>query len=1210
MDGPLFTVHVLINKQTNSRALCDEGCSSYALIDSRFAAKHNLPRIPVTPREVVSYEGISSKDITEVAYFQSDIGGMVQRIFAYVVPRIEDYDIILGKPWKHRVGAYIDPDTDRLIIKSRNISLPNEEKQQPYFECKEVSATAYNLLTRGKRKQKITTFAASLADIQKALTVKFPTDPKTKLPIQYHKWLRTFSKEEAGKLPPTRGEGIDHAIQLEQTNEGKEAEAPWGPLYSMSRDELLVLRRTLTDLLDKGFIRVSNSPAAAPVLFVRKPGGGLRFCVDYRALNRITRKDRYPLPLIQETLNTISKAKWFTKLDVSAAFHRIRIKEGDEWKTAFRTRFGLFEWLVTPFGLVGAPSTFQRFINWVLRDHLDEFCSAYVDDVLIYTDGSEADHEAHVKKVLDKMESAGLQLDIDKCEFSVTTTKYLGFIIEAGKGLRMDPQKVAAIKEWQAPTTLKGVQGFLGFANFYRRFISRFSDIAQPLTELTKKEKNGSPFALPPEAKTAFETLKEAFIAAPMLAQWDPDRETQIETDASGYCSGGTLSQKDDEGFFRPVAYYSKKHLPAECNYEIYDKEMLAIIRALENWRSELKSVPSFRILTDHKNLEYFMTTRKLTERQMRWSLALSEFNFSIAYRTGKTNHAADALSRRDQDMPTDNDDRQQLRHHLLLPAARLEEGVLPPTVHAAPVQVVMSTPESLEELWNATVSQDTHYQQAKQSVAKQDKTFPKELGLKLSIGDCSIENNRLCYRGRYWVPNSEALRTRLLQTTHDSCLTGHPGKEGLGAIIRRKYFWPNFYRDVKQFVRNCHSCGAHTVWRDRKKGLLRPLPIPERIWSEISMDYITDLPPTARGNRHILVIVDRLSKGAIFIPCKDLTSETLSRKIIKHYLPHHLLPTAITSDRGDQFVHGVWSHICRILKIEQRLSTAFHPETNGSTERMNQTLEEYLRHFGNYFQDDWDHQLPLAQAAVMTREATSIGTSPFFTSHGYNPEIGNNLMDVEEIPLPRNPAEAAQNVVAKLKAVVEFTQTTMSHAQQIQQDIADKKRDPAPTYHVGDRVWLDLTNIKTDRPKKKIAELHAQYTITEVISGSAYRLKVPLGAHDVFHVSLLRPVASDPLPSQIQTDPQPPPIVIDGEDEYELESILGDRVIRGRGRGGPLKRQFLCKWKGYQDLSWNDAVFCENTSALANFEARTGRTIANEPLILRKGGVMSRVEP
>ena len=253
---------------------------------------------------------------------------------------------------------------DVLRFQDSGLEVYSEPEKNPY-DHRLVSASVYGFLTARKRKLQV--FTASLADINKALAEKKYTDPQTKLPVwvdpQFHK---SFDRKEADKLPVHR-KGIDHAIELERTADGSEQPVPWGPLYNMSRDELLVLRKTLTELLDKEFIRVSNSPAAAPVLFVRKPGGGLRFCCDYRALNKLTRKDRYPLPLIQETLNRISKAKWFTKMDVIAAFHKIRIKEGDEWKTAFRTRFGLFKWLVTPFGLANAPSTFQRYINYIFR---------------------------------------------------------------------------------------------------------------------------------------------------------------------------------------------------------------------------------------------------------------------------------------------------------------------------------------------------------------------------------------------------------------------------------------------------------------------------------------------------------------------------------------------------------------------------------------------------------------------------------------------------------------------------------------------------------------------------------------------------------------------------------------------------------------------------------------------------------------------------
>jgi hypothetical protein len=247
--------------------------------------------------------------------------------------------------------------------------------------------------------------------------------------------------------------------------------------------------------------------------------------------------------------------------------------------------------------------------------------------------------------VLQRLKDAGLQLDIDKCEFEVKSTKYLGFIIEAGKGIRMDPEKVKAIIEWATPQSVKGVRSFLGFANFYRQFIRGFSEIVAPLTDLTKK--TDTTFQWTREADCAFKLLKELFTTAPILTQFDPDRETVLEADSSGWATGGVLSQYDEENLLRPCAYFSRKNSPAECNYEIHDKELLAIIRCLQEWESELSSVPRFKIITDHKNLRYFTTLRRLTERQMRWADILSRFDFTLQYRPGKLGVRPDALSRR-----------------------------------------------------------------------------------------------------------------------------------------------------------------------------------------------------------------------------------------------------------------------------------------------------------------------------------------------------------------------------------------------------------------------------------------------------------------------------------------------------------------------------------------------------------------------------------
>ncbi|XP_044717007.1 integrase core domain-containing protein [Hirsutella rhossiliensis] len=619
---------------------------------------------------------------------------------------------------------------------------------------------------------------------------------------------------------------------------------PRGPLYGMSREELIVLRKTLTELLDKGFIRASSSPASAPVLF----------------------KDRYPLPLIEETLRSLSKPKWLTKLDVIAAFHKIRVEEGDEWKTAFRTRYGLYEWL--------------RYINHTLRDFLDEFCSAYIDDILIYSS------------------DAGLQIDIDKCDFEAKSVKYLGFIVEAGKGIRVDPEKV-------------------------------FSNIAAPLTALTKKD---AVFAWSKECDKAFEELKALLTSAPVLAQWDPDRETIVETDSSGY-----------------------KNAPAECNYPIHDKELLAIIRCLEHWDAELRSVKSFTVLTDHLNLRYFTKKQQLSERQARWAETLSRYSFTIKHRPGKEAVVPDTLSRREQDMPhSAEDDRLQGRRVQLL---QRNKGGLVTKVKSGYV-----TKGDTDQPDDATTDQDDSIENPFSDPELQ------------KLWDEGVKHNRywliqarLCWRERIWVPNHEPLR--------------HPGRDMLKSLLSRKFYWPGLDSD--------------------------PLPIPDRIWSELSIDFVTDLPPTkSNGSTNLMVVTDRLSKSVVLESLKDITAETTARALLRNVVQHHGVPRAIVTDRGTQFT-----------------------------------------------------------------------------------------------------------------------------TQEQQEKNANSRRQPSDQFKPGDKVWLRLRNIRSNRPSKKLDWLSAKYTVLETIGSHACRLDTPPGIHNVFHTS---------------DDYRPPAILTDDGELWEVEEIL-DRKKVGR---------------------------------------------------------------
>lgn len=1151
---------------------------------------------PLAPRLITGVIENMSGVINLVASFHLDIGGIeTNNAWAYVVPNQKE-DLILGMPWLKSCHAILDPNQEKLTFKLHKLSLSSDQNMnrgKPGKVCLEVSqigASRFKTIAKkAKQNSEISIFAASIADIEKALKPKVQLSMKEiveMLPEHYKQFAPVFNPKQAGTLPPHRP-GIDHEIPLEKDESGKEKTVPWGPLYNMTHDELLVLRKELTSLLDKEFIQQSKSSAAAPVLFAKKPGGGLRFCVDYRGINAITRKDRYPLPLIKETLNALSSAKWLTKLDVSAAFHKIRIAKGEEWKTAFRTRYGLFEWKVCPFGLTGSPATFQRYINWVLREYLDDFCSAYVDDILVFTKGSLEDHRIKVNKILSSLLEHGLHLDISKCEFETKCTKYLGYIIDVDEGVKMDPEKVKAIAEWKEPTTVKAIRSFLGFANYYRLFIKDFAKLSRPLTNLTRK---GIKFNWSQECDNSFQKIKQAFTEQPILATFDPELETQLEPDASGWASGGTLTQFDPvTKVWKPVAFFSAKHLPAECNYDIHDKELLAIVKCVKEWNSELRGLKKpFTILTDHKNLEPFGSKKVLNERQVRWMEILAPLNFTLKHRPGKASIVPDALSRREQDKPKDaSDSRIANRERTLLP-----QSLWINQMNATDLPCPFPDNPRLKKLWDEAAESVTvinAYLQAYITIQKQERQFPTELGLRIATGECNItENGILQYRERVWLPNYEPLTTAIIQETHDSFLSGHPGRDATIALISRRFFWPGYNQDTRRFVRNCDTCGRSTIWRDKKKGLLKPLPIPSQIWQEISMDFITGLPPSGTNKCTILlVITDRLSKGVILIPVAphEFDAEGLARLFIHYYLPHHWLPVAIVSDRGPQFVNAFWKIICKQLNIKQRLSTAYHPETDGSTERANQEIETYLRTFVAYEQDDWSNWTPVAQVAINNKQSKSTQLSPFFMCHGYNADpIPVSTLENQ----PRGtPLSRGQAVVEKLQEAHQFAQTSMAVAQQEQEHFANRKRDASVTYRVGDKVWLNLKNISSNRPCKKLDWIHAKFTITRTFPNSAhfYELDTPKGIHNRFHTSLLRPANDDPLPSQKNDDTQPQGLKTDdGDVEFGIDEIL---KTRDKKIGKGYRKEVLVKWTGYSNPSWHPISDFENTIALDAFETK-----------------------
>ncbi|KAL0173634.1 hypothetical protein M9458_029602, partial [Cirrhinus mrigala] len=618
-----------------------------------------------------------------------------------------------------------------------------------------------------------------VTSVQLASTLVESPEPTSiqEIPADYRAFQDVFSKQAATKLPPHRP--WDCAIDLLPG-----AQLPKGKVYPLSIPERQAMEAYITEALNQGFIRPSTSPAASSFFFVGKKDGGLRPCIDYRILNSQIIQQPYPLPLVPAALEELRGSQVFTKLDLRSAYNLVRIREGDEWKTAFVTPTGHYEYLVMPYGLSISPSVFQTFMNEVFREFLHQLVIVYIDDILIYSRNM-AEHRQHVQQVLHKLRQYQLYLKLEKCEFHQSSVYILGYNISA-EGVHMDQRKVDAILKWPPPRTVKELQRFLGFSNFYRRFIQGYSSITAPLTSLLR----GKPKHLTwnPAAHEAFQHLKHLFSTAPLLHHPDPELPFTVEVDASTAGVGAVLSQAaGDPALLHPCAFYSHKLSLAEQNYDVGNRELLAIKLALEEWRHWLEGARHpVTIVTDHKNLQYLRDAKRLNPRQARWALFFTRFHLKITYRPGSKNIPADALSRLSSPEPSAD-----------------PEPIIPSHLFISPI------------IWNI----DRDIQQA----TLQEPAPPD------------------CPEGKIYV--SSSLRNRLLGTVHQSPGSGHPGSKRTLSLLQSRYWWSSMRRDTIRYVQSCSVCARSNSLRMSPAGLLVPLPIPERPWSHLGVDFITDLP-------------------------------------------------------------------------------------------------------------------------------------------------------------------------------------------------------------------------------------------------------------------------------------------------------------------------------------------------------------------------------
>ncbi|KAD4584296.1 hypothetical protein E3N88_21897 [Mikania micrantha] len=950
-----------------------------------------------------------------------------------------EFDVVIGMDWlsSYRANIVCDRKSIQLIAPSGYEVSIQGEKRGGVVLCSLVKAMKY--MNHGGQ-----SFLAYVIDNEKVV------QKLEDVPI-----VREFPDVFPDDLPGIPSDR-DVEFRIDLISGAKPiAKAP----YRLAPSELQELMTQLQDLLDKGFIRPSISPWGAPVLFVKKKDGSLRMCIDYRELNKVTVKNKYPLPRIDDLFDQLQGASWFSKIDLRSGYHQLKVREEDVPKTAFHTRYGHYEFLVMSFGLTNAPAAFMDLMNRVCRPMLDRSVIVFIDDILIYSK-NEADHACHLSEVLETLRREKLYAKFSKCAFWLREVQFLGHVINAD-GILVDSSKIQAVTRWSPPKTPTEIRSFLGLAGYYRRFIQDFAKIASPLTKLTRKN---TKFVWGEDQDKSFNELKTKLTQAPVLTLPDGSNDFVVYSDASYLGLGCVLMQRG-----KVIAYASRQLKTHEINYPIHDLELAAVVFALKIWRHYLYGVKC-SIYTDHKSLKYFFTQKELNMRQRRWLELLNDYDCEILYHPGKANVVADALSRKEECEPI------KVKVMKLVITSGLIE------------QIKEAQKEALkEENW------------------KRDR-------IKGQAYNLDEDNRGLKTRwGRVWIPPTCPLKSTLLEEAHKSKYSIHPGATKMYRDLRVNYWWPGMKRDVVKHVEKCLTCMQVKAEHQKPYGKLQPLEIPLWKWEHITMDLITKLPKTRKGYDTIWVIVDRLTKSAHFLPIREsYSSEKMAETYVREIVSRHGVPVTIVSDRDTRFTSHFWRNFQEELGTKLLTSTAYHPQTDGQSERTIQTLEDMLRACIIDFGGSWDDYLPLAEFSYNNSYHSSIGMPPYEMLYGRKcrtpvcwGEVGQRELANKKVVKVTN--ERIDQIRAHLKA-----------AQDRQKSYADKRRRPIE-FQVGDFVLLKVSPWKGVIRFRKRGKLSPRFIgpfkIIARIGEVAYRLELPdelSGIHNTFHVSYLRKCLAD----------------------------------------------------------------------------------------------------
>ncbi|MCG8033357.1 MAG: DDE-type integrase/transposase/recombinase, partial [Candidatus Thiodiazotropha taylori] len=815
------------------------------------------------------------------------------------------------------------------------------------------------------------------------------------------------------------------------------------PMRRLPLAKQKIEREEVHKMLQAGVIEPSVSPWSSNIVLITKKDGSTRFCVDYRKVNLLTKKDSYPLPNISQCLDALAGSVYFNCMDINSGYWQIGVAKEDREKTAFATSMGLFQFVKMPFGLVAAPSEFCRLMGDVFRDLQWVECILYMDDIIVPAKTVE-ESLLRLEHVFQRLQSANLKLKASKCVFFQKSVKFLGHEVSE-QGVHTDKDKIKAIQEWPVPRTAKQTRSFIGLAAYYKRFIASFGEICKPLYQLSEKNRK---FVWTNDCQYAFDTLKEKLSTAPILAYPVLGKDFILDTDASQFTVGAILSQEYD-GKERVVAYMSKTMNKHELQYCTTRKELLAVVTALKHFHHYLLG-QTVKLRTDNSAVSWIRTLKNPSGQVFRWLQYIETYDISVTHRPGKSHGNADALSRipckvcqrqeqneiknaeeHDPELLEDNSVSDQKPSEEVSRAVTRGQQQNEATAHLKPNQFLLAGWEPstvrhqqlsdpvINPIMVAVESQSRPEWHSISETTSHTKTLWRQW-------DRLIISSGMLYRKwvtdelretKYQLVVPQTLQHDILTNYHDIPSAGHLGTDKMLSRIQDHFYWPAMRDKIDLYCRQCDNC------QSRKPAKLTRAPLGQDPVSEpmekVTLDILGPLPVTERANRFILVISDCFTKWTECVPLPDQEAATIATAFVNNFITRFGTPLLVLTDGGTNFESKLFREVCKFLQIEKVKTSVMRPQANGVTERLNRTLASMLTMFCVKDQKDWDRYLPQVMMAYRSSVHASTKYSPNQMVYGKQillPMAAVVGQPKEENPIPME--DYVQNLQEKLTQI------------------------------------------------------------------------------------------------------------------------------------------------------------------------------------------------